>query len=40
MDSFDTNYIFINNKILANMTKMQYHPIPDNAMLQLSWKFD
>ena len=27
MDSFDTNYIFTNNKkILANMTKMQYRP--------------
>ena len=27
IDSFDTTYIFTNSKkILANMTKMQYHP--------------
>ena len=26
MNSFDTNYIFNDNKKMANMTKIEYHP--------------
>ena len=38
MDSFDTNYIFTNNKkILANMTKMQYRPRQCHATAILYW---
>ena len=37
IDSFDTNYIFTNNK---NLGQYDQNTIPDNAMLQLSWKFD
>ena len=38
MDSFDTNYIFTNNKKSWPIWP-KFNTIPDNAMLQLSWKF-
>ena len=38
MDSFDTNYIFTNNKKSWPIWP-KCNTIPDNAMLQLSWKF-
>ena len=38
MNSFDTNYIFNNDKNLGQYDQNAI-PIPDNAMLQLSWKF-
>ena len=37
MDSFDTNYIFTNNKKSWPIWS-KCNTIPDNAMLQLSWK--
>ena len=39
MDSSGTNYIFTNNKNLGQYDQ-KFNTIPDNAMLQLSWKFD
>ena len=38
MDSFDTNYIFTKNKKSWPIWP-KCNTIPDNAMLQLSWKF-
>ena len=38
MDSIDTNYIFTNNKKSWPIWP-KCNTIPDNAMLQLSWKF-